>query len=102
MYPDCGLPDLAGSSRRAQAERPERPSRRIGGFPSIGALRPAEALASALRPMVGAISRWRRRRKAIRALQGLSDRHLRDIGLDRDGIVSRVEESIEAGVRHGR
>ncbi|WP_282610268.1 DUF1127 domain-containing protein [Pelagibius sp. Alg239-R121] len=49
----------------------------------------------ALRRIVGAISRWQRRRAAIRELRALDDYHLMDIGLERFQIVSAVEEMIE-------
>ncbi len=60
-------------------------------------MRLVNGLESAVRRSVGGISRWRRRRTAIRELQALSDHHLTDIGLDRSQIVSTVEEIIETG-----
>ena len=50
---------------------------------------------SLLHIIIGAISRWRRRRAAIRELRALKDHDLADIGLDRFQIVSAVEEMIE-------
>ena len=97
MKPPDELADLAGSLQRARAGRPRRPGRQIGGLPSIGAWRLVNGLVSALRRAVGAVSRWRRRRGAIRMLQALSDHHLRDIGLDRSQIMSRVEVTTETG-----
>ena len=99
MTPNCRLLNLGSSLQQAHADRPERPSRQIDGLPSIGALRLVDALELAVRQGVGGISRWRRRRAAIRELQALSDRHLRDIGLDRSQIASTVETLIEAGDR---
>ena len=101
MNPYCELPNLGSSFRQAHADRPERPVRQIDELPSIGALRLVNGLESAVRWSVGRISRWRRRRSAIRELQALSDHLLTDIGLDRSQIVSTVEEIIEAGGRPG-
>ena len=97
MKPHDELADLAGNLQQAQVDRPRRPGRQIGGLPNIGAWRLVGGLVSALRRLVGGVSRWRRRRSAIRMLQALSDHHLRDIGLDRSQIVSRVEVTIETG-----
>ncbi len=97
MKPNCEPPNLASSFQQADADRPERPGRRIDGIPSIGALALVNGLESAVRRSVGGISRWRQRRTAIRELQALSDHHLTDIGLDRCRIVSTVEQIIETG-----
>lgn len=95
----CKPPNLASSFQQASAGRPERARRQIDGLASIDALRLFHGLEAAVRRGVGGISRWRRRRTAIRELQALSDRHLTDIGLDRTQIVSQVEEIIETGGR---
>ncbi len=97
MKPNCEPANLASSFQQARADRPERPGRQIDGIPSIGALALVNGLESAVRRKLGGISRWRRRRTAIRELQALSDHHLADIGLDRCRIVSTVEEIIETG-----
>ena len=89
--------NLGVSAQQAHADSPGRPGRRIDSIPSVGALRLINGLKSAVRRSAGGISRWRRRRKAIRELQALSDHYLADIGLDRSQIVSTIEEMIETG-----
>ncbi len=91
------LSNPGSSFQQAHADRTERPGRQINAILSIGALRQVISLDSALRRSLGWISRWRRRRTAIRELQALSDHHLADIGLDRSQIVSTVEKNIETG-----
>lgn len=93
----CEIPDLGSSFQQAHADQSGRPGRRIDEIPSFGALRLVNGLESAVRRSIGAISRWRQRRTAIRELQALSDHHLTDIGLDRSQIVTTVEEIIETG-----
>ena len=97
MNPYYGPPNLGSSFQQAHADRPERPGRQIDGMLRIGALRLVKCLKSAVRRSIGGISRWRRRRTAIRALQALSDHCLTDIGLDRSQIVSTAEKIREIG-----
>jgi uncharacterized protein YjiS (DUF1127 family) len=99
MNPYYEPPKLGSSLQLAHADRSYRPGREIEGIPSIGALRLVNGLESAVRRIAGGISRWRRRRTAIRELQALSDHYLTDIWLGRSQIVSTVEETIETGGR---
>ncbi len=97
MNPYYELPNLGRSFQQAHADRAKRPDRQIGGITSIVALWLVNVLESAALRTVGGISRWRRRRTAIRELQALSDYYLTDIGLDRSQIVATVEKNIETG-----
>lgn len=92
MNSDCELPDPSSRLRQAYAERAGPSERRIDGFPRISTLRLIKGVESAIRRCVGGVSRWRRRRTAIRELQALSDHYLTDVGLERSQIVSTVEE----------
>jgi len=93
------LPNSGSCLQRAPAYWPKQRGCRTGRNPSIRALRLVDVLASAVRRSVRVISRWRRRRAAIRELRALNDHYLRDIGLDRSRIVSTVEEILETGDR---
>ena len=88
MSPYYEPPSLVSSFQQAHAEPS---SRQIDGIPGIGTARRVNGLESALRR----ISRWHRRRTAIRELLALSDHHLTDIGLDRSLVVSTVETIFE-------
>ena len=85
------LPVYGSSFQQAHAVLPGRQSARIS---SAGVLRLVNGPISAVRWIVGGISRWRRRRNAIRELQAISDHYLKDIGLDRSQIVPAVENMI--------
>ena len=97
LNPYYELRNLCNRLQQAHADRPERPGRQIDGTPSICDLRLVNGLESAVCRSVGWISRWRRRRTAIRELQASSDHYLTEIGLDRSQIVSTVEEIIKIG-----
>lgn len=59
-------------------------------------------LLSWMRTARGAVSQWRRRRRAIAQLQALSDWSLADIGIERSEIASVVRMSYRDASRRGR
>lgn len=71
-------------------------SRRIDGASGSVTLWPVDLLKSMLGCLVCWISRWRRRRVAIRQLQALNDHYLADLGLDRSQLAAGVEAIVEA------
>ena len=77
-------------------DAPFDPGRRFRPAQAAPLDRPLKGLAAAFRRLAGGLSRWRRRRRAIRELQALSKHHLADIGLERAQIVSTVEALLEA------
>ena len=99
MNSDCELSDPSSCLRQVHAGRAGPSESRIAGFPSLGTVRLIKGLESAVRHCADGISRWRRRRTAIRELQALSDHYLTDVGLERSQIVSTVEKMIAAGDR---
>ncbi len=73
----------------------------VQALPRLGSGVPAlnSGLQRLYRRAVAAVSRWYRRRAAIRQLQALNDHYLADIGLERDRIVPTLDALIEAGDR---
>lgn len=76
-----------------RVERPDHQASRSHGIGSQLIV----FLESAVRRNVGRIARWYQRRSAIFALQALNDHYLKDIGLDRSGIVASVGEAARDG-----
>lgn len=101
MNPYLELPNLGSGLPSAHRGQAEQPDRQIDGLLSIGILRLVNGLESALQRFTGALSHWHRRRIAIRELQRLNAHHLADIGLERNQIISTVEQMLEEKTRTG-
>ena len=95
MNPYYELPNLGNNFRRRSAANDEGGAVNIDSLLSVATLR----LVNGLEQAVAAVTRWRRRRAAVRELSALSDHHLADIGLHRSQIQSTVEEIDETGAQ---
>ena len=85
-------PNLANTIQCPRAEPFGHPV-----FKSLSRL--IHAVEEVVRQEFAKISRERLRRRRIRTLQGLSDRQLLDIGVERADITERVEEILERKAR---
>ena len=107
MNPFSEFPNLGSGQLQSSAcctvypNRSSQPGRQFDGLLSIGFLRLVNSLEAATRRLADGISRIRRRRTAIRALQRLSDHHLADIGLERNQITPMIDEMIAQETNSG-
>lgn len=99
MKPCYESPDSNGSCQQARPGRSGSPGLHLTTRLASGASRKAGGLELAVQWSIRFVRRWHRRRAAIRVLESLSDHYLRDIGLDRSQITSRVERDIYTGGR---
>ena len=89
--------NLGESLLQAHTHRAEQTGRTVNAAPGIALSSFAKAARNIGRRGVGLILQWRKRRAAIRELQGLNDHYLKDIGLDRSRITSAVDGILENG-----
>ncbi len=97
MKPCYEIPDSNSNFQQTEHGRSASPGLHLTTRPSSGASRKASGFELVVRWSIRFVRRWHRRRAAIRALESLSDHYLRDIGLDRSQIISRVERNSYIG-----
>lgn len=70
-------------------------------IPAADKPRTLSSLASLIRDAIGVVIEARRQRRAVAVLQGLDDRMLKDIGIDRSEIESVLCSRDGERIRHG-